>query len=74
VGRITKDEIVKRDARVCVCGKHPTWVKLRGGGIVLACPDYTCRLWPSVKGADLDDAIQNWNERVANYDTVRKRH
>jgi hypothetical protein len=71
---LIKEEIVKRDARVCVCGKHPTWVKLRGGAVILACPDRTCRLWPAVRGSDLSAAIQTWNEVVANHDAVRKRH
>lgn len=71
--RITKDEIIKRDAWVCACGKFPVWVKIRGG-IILACPNITCRLYLAVKGSCLTDAIQNWNQGVANHDAVRKRH
>lgn len=70
---ITKGEIIKRDARVCACGKHPAWAKIRGG-IIRACPDITCRLYLAVKGRCLTDAIKNWNQGVADHDTVRKRH
>lgn len=70
---ITKDEIIKRDARVCACGKHPAWAKIRGG-IILACPDITCGLYLAVRGPCLSDAIQNWNQGVSDRDAVRKRH
>ena len=68
------DEMVKRDAQVCVCGKHPAWGKLRGGGVVLACMNIKCSRYPAVKGPCVYDAIQNWNQEVSKYDTVRKRH
>lgn len=70
---ITTDEIVKRDARVCVCGQPPQWGKLRGGGVIIACMNARCRVFPAVKGPCVYDAIQNWNKEVANHDTVRKR-
>ena len=71
---ITTDEMVKRDARVCVCGRAPAWGKLRGGGVILACMNIECRLFPAIKGPCVGDAIQNWNEEVQRHDAVRKRH
>lgn len=68
------DEMVKRDARVCVCGKPPVWAKLRGGDVVLACKNLKCKRWPAVRASCVYDAIQNWNQEVANYDAIRKRH
>lgn len=69
----TTDEIVKRDARVCVCGRPPVWSRLRGGDVVLACKNLKCRVFPAVKGPCVYDAVQNWNQEVAKHDPVRKR-
>jgi hypothetical protein len=69
----TTDEIVKRDARTCSCGQAPSWSKLRGGDVIIACMNTKCQRFPAVKGPCVYDAIQNWNEEVGKYDPIRKR-
>ena len=70
---LTTDQIVNRDARVCVCGQPPSWSRTRGG-VVLACMNPECELFPAIKGPSVVDAIQYWNEAVTDRGKVRKRH
>lgn len=64
---LTTDEIVKRRARPCDCGKTPVWAKIRGGTIVLACPNLHCDLYLAVRRHTISDAIETWNEEVQRY-------
>lgn len=72
---LTTNDIVRRRANLCACGKTPIWARLRGGTVVLVCPTFGCDLYLAVKGNTVSNAIENWNKEVDRYDQrVGKRH
>ena len=57
------------DIKRCTCGKFPVWSKCRGvSRHIVACADPHCKLYLSVSGSSLKDAIKTWNEEVAKYE------
>lgn len=63
----TTEEIVQEQAKACVCGKTPVWVKARGGAAILACPTINCELYLAVRGPTFKNALEAWNREVDQY-------
>lgn len=67
---LTRNDIIRRKARCCSCGKLPIWIKPSRSLTVLSCPDpFACvRGGKIAKGPTLIEAIETWNEEVQRYD------
>lgn len=65
---LTRDDIIRRQAVCCSCGKLPIWVKTGPGSTFLGCPSHPACAGPLVKGATIVDAIEAWNKEVQRYE------
>jgi hypothetical protein len=72
---ITRDDMIRRKAFPCSCGKLPIWVKPSPRSIILGCPSHPACGGTLAKGANMVEAIEEWNrEEVGKHDTDGKRH
>jgi hypothetical protein len=72
---LTRDDIIRRKASCCSCGKLPIWLKTGPRSIILGCPYHPACGGSLAKGATIYEAIENWNQEVQKHgDTAGKRH
>lgn len=57
---LTRDDIIRRKAIRCSCGKLPIWVKC-GMRTFVGCPDHPACGNTLVQGSTLIEAIETWN-------------